>query len=979
MAPPGRGARPAARRWPAPAAVGVLRLVAGALALALVLGLVAQVQAARRLTDLVDRTWRGSYDLIVSAPGSAPSPEALREPLDTAAWTSAVERLTPADLARLRAVEGVEIAAPLGDLAVQSVSNQDPFFFAYPADGSVTGPHAYDVDVRVVTDDGLAERPVLSMEATFIGDFSEENTIPAARPLIEDPSVCVPAPPEPGPCTDVELPTLAFGPKGQAPDPARRELPAGTYWAAPMTPPDPQGNRLVVVDAAAEAQLLALAGRDATARAYRALAQAGPAGGLGDLQQRLGGIETPESRALQEAEQLLPAVIEDLTLETGRAPGSVTVVPLLASTVGSAPLRMDVTTREYANPVTRILPTSTRPDDGSADYAREENHEIPRPRWALPDGGTTDQERSVSVDVSAVLGGLGLGTTVIPLPGPATDQQPMQDLTAPRMHLVQATGTLSRGAAAMQEDGLSEAAALETASGTLPGGTPEPAQRVIPGSTSQESAYYAVTEDGRRFGDGDAPLMLSVGTVEPEAESDLAGIAPLLTDTPLPTTLVTDAAGQPSEASLRPASTGFGLANQMPAAYVDASAMGVLGVAAPFSTVRVRVAGVGEDLSPENLARIDAVAQSLREAGFAAVPVVASSLSPRQVEVLGYRFDATDGAPGSATPAGGAPTALGTIRQLGPELGASQRVSAAVGSAGLTNTMTVLATLGVLAALCIAAAVVPRRRRAALLSLHGWSTATTAARHLREDGVTLAVLLALAGGLAAVGWQPGRLGVDPLLLQVGAGTALGLAAATALAGVLAARPASQSPRAAGASRRARVPGGLVPLALRWTGRTVPRVVVDAACRVAAALGAALLMAVLLRSRREAGASFLAGDAVAQDLPFQAGLGGLAVVVGLVLLVQLHRVEGPAVRAEAALLVQHGFTRARILVRHLVPMLVSLIAAAAVVAGVGVLILPSDDLAPALAAAGTVLILTVLATVATRRSQIARAWKKGPTS
>jgi hypothetical protein len=76
-------AKPLPRRW-APAwpvlpALRMLRLVAGALALAMVLSIAVQAQAARRLTELVDSSWRGSYDLIVSA--SVPSSPDLTAPL----------------------------------------------------------------------------------------------------------------------------------------------------------------------------------------------------------------------------------------------------------------------------------------------------------------------------------------------------------------------------------------------------------------------------------------------------------------------------------------------------------------------------------------------------------------------------------------------------------------------------------------------------------------------------------------------------------------------------------------------------------------------------------------------------------------------------------------------------------------------------------------------------------------------------------
>lgn len=89
--------------WPVFPALRMLRVVAGALALAMVLSLVLQAQAARRLTALVDTSWRGSFDLIVSAPGATLAVADVAAPLDTAAWTSSADRLSVGDLDRIRA------------------------------------------------------------------------------------------------------------------------------------------------------------------------------------------------------------------------------------------------------------------------------------------------------------------------------------------------------------------------------------------------------------------------------------------------------------------------------------------------------------------------------------------------------------------------------------------------------------------------------------------------------------------------------------------------------------------------------------------------------------------------------------------------------------------------------------------------------------------------------------------------------------
>ncbi|RFP69568.1 hypothetical protein D0N42_09745, partial [Micrococcus luteus] len=173
---------------------------------------------------------------------------------------------------------------------------------------------------------------------------------------------------------------------------------------------------------------------------------------------------------------------------------------------------------------------------------------------------------------------------------------------------------------------------------------------------------------------------------------------------------------------------------------------------------------------------------------------------------------------------------------------------------------------------------------------------------------------------------------------------------------------------------ARTPAALLT---RWTARTWPRLLTGAAYRAAVAVGSGLLMAVVLQARREAGASLLAGVAVAQDLPYRLAVGALAAVVGMALLVQLHRVEGPPVRAEATVLLLAGWSRARLLGRHLPALLVEAMAAAVLAGVVLALLTPDLDLPRVVGAASVALLLTFVITLLTRRAQLARAWKGQP--
>ena len=98
---------------------------------------------------------------------------------------------------------------------------------------------------------------------------------------------------------------------------------------------------------------------------------------------------------------------------------------------------------------------------------------------------------------------------------------------------------------------------------------------------------------------------------------------------------------------------------------------------------------------------------------------------------------------------------------------------------------------------------------------------------------------------------------------------------------------------------------------------------------------------------------------------------------MVLLVQLHRVEGPDVRGEATVLLLAGWTRSRLLGRHVPALAVEAIAVAVVAGVVLALLTPRPDLPLVAGAAGVALLLTLVITLLTRRAQLARAWKGQP--
>lgn len=158
----------------------VTRQGAAVTAAALVgVSVVASSMITARSTATIDATlqenWRGAYDLLVTADGglsaTADATGGVIEQNFTA--FTGTDGISLADLDRVRAVPGVEVAAPLSFIGQLSSPAYGVLVGATDTSGSEgTGffgsvPRAFDVDVELRADDGVREQ-VLSSAATTI-------------------------------------------------------------------------------------------------------------------------------------------------------------------------------------------------------------------------------------------------------------------------------------------------------------------------------------------------------------------------------------------------------------------------------------------------------------------------------------------------------------------------------------------------------------------------------------------------------------------------------------------------------------------------------------------------------------------------------------------------------------------------------------------------------------------------------------------
>ncbi len=152
------------------------------LAVAILASAGVRTQAGITLADTLDENWRGLYDILVTAPGTAGEVDGLVTPTSI---TSMSTRMTLADVAAVRGVEGVDVAAPIGE-AVLTVLTVPRLRFAVPIDTSNTttpNPVAYRATLTYTTDDGVGPRIVLRRTFNMViddVDLPERSVLPTS-------------------------------------------------------------------------------------------------------------------------------------------------------------------------------------------------------------------------------------------------------------------------------------------------------------------------------------------------------------------------------------------------------------------------------------------------------------------------------------------------------------------------------------------------------------------------------------------------------------------------------------------------------------------------------------------------------------------------------------------------------------------------------------------------------------------------------
>jgi len=912
--------------------------------------------AAAALRASLDADWRGVYDILV-VPASANAPiDGMLPPNSLGSGTSGIGVEL---LEQVRGIEGVEIAAPLGEIVAPGLKALSPTV-AIPRGiaGAGTVPQAFRVSAVYTTDDGLGERVVGSTSTTVVVDESSA-TRPRPECRIPESTVFNSLPLDPARyphlaralfCRDGDLDGVAQRyPGGWGFQPATDELlmltlDPSAQGATRITLVDPVAEKALLGDAGAFLDPLialgptgALSSDDVAGWARADTGRFGPA--YLDDRSTLLGLDIIYGQAgLADARALYREAGRDFDEEMSARLDGVGYLPLLVTDAPAAALSVKVTVTALG-----AAPYIGEPGGVSWPYAEP----------SAPAAPTGEPLGTVVVDISDALNPLVDGHARIAWPGAELDT--VDALPQFRSLAVNGVARPVDGRYAHDASGIALAASGYRAPlepyWTDPG---EPFSFDIdPTAVGAEAVYLDLEQRGERA-EGIGTVAVPVGTFPRDGivTTDAVDYVPLGAYTPVDTVV---SGGAHEGVRMRPSVSGIGLVSPATIAIGSLDSAASWGDAAPISAIRVRVAGI-DGYTPEAQRAVLEVAERIQGLGLRAVVVAGSSPAPVTVRVDGYAFGTDD--PDGAQAVG----VLGAISQNWSELGAAARAELAISSSTV-----VIALIGVGAALLLLGAAqfagLPRRREeSATMRALGFSRSRIARWHAAEEAPGLLVIVATAG-TAALLVQSTLTGA--LLLAVVVAT-LALVGAAVVAG---SRP--EPSRALGRRRSGRMGartvrgfGARQALLHPVTSLTqfVAVVIVGAA--------AAGLASLVLRGRAEAGESLLAGALGDQQLLPQLALGAVSLSAGIVLAVLSRRQELLRRADQWSALRTTGWTSRQIARAQRIESAAILLPAAAVTAalvaiGAPLLALPSPALLVAASAVGASAAATTILTVRTR--------------
>lgn len=903
---------PFVRLWRQPLRVGAIALLAvTALAASGI-----QSAAAMVLQATLDENWRGAYDILVTPTDALGEVNGLLPPNSLG---SSAAGLTFDDLAAVRAVDGVEVAAPLGEILVPSLKFPQARV-AIPRGfvGADDAPQGYRITATYTTDDGLGERIVDQREVSIVVDEASEVRPPsppvqcgsdgsfsfggthgnyvvdfdlypalkemACRPTASGDGVTVY---EDGPGGDS---WSWSGDDGRSdPEPALSfQLPAAPQTLTRITLVDPEAERALLGDAGAFLDPLVAASPTAETTTADLETWADVDGGpfaerfLDHISRAAVGISGYSDAEMAELRALFAANDDDWDTYLRDLLKGTYYAPLLVASQSPAELALKIDVEAYGPVGVEMLP------GGQVHYL---------PPAAMMAGDDGIAIGSAAGDVSALLNPFYAAAPALAWPGSALDTGealPVYDLLN-----IFAVGEVH--AAQMTADGDD---VVMTPNGyhvpILDNGMPQAAFRLLPSGeqTGAEAAYASGTSIWSIDATGSSIATATIGAFDAEAieqDEHAADYVPLGAYAPVGSTLTS---GEHAGTTMLPSLAGLGLVSPRTVAIGSIHSAPLWGDEAPIASIRVRVEGIDDGYTAGAQQKVVSVAEAIERLGFAASIVAGSSPTDTTLRVDEYAFGTTDTS--LAQKVGD----LGTVTQRWSELGAASRVSLSVSTATLAILGIALAA-GILLLGAVQLAGIPARREQAVVMREVGFTRQRIARWFAAEEVPGLLIVALVG--AAAWWISRGTGIATIAAAVAIGTVL----VTSSASIIAASRARtvRMPRDA---RSRRLGASSVPAFGARQALIHPlTTLVHVLAVVIVGLSAAGFAAAALAGRQSAGASSLALLAVAQQLGPQLALGAAGVVGGILLARLTRRLDLARRGDQWAVLRAAGWTSAQL--------------------------------------------------------------------
>ncbi|RLP83309.1 hypothetical protein D9V34_08795 [Mycetocola lacteus] len=806
------------------------------------------------LQDAVDENWRGSYDILVRAPAEdhfSGGPTLL----DPNFANTSAPAIAPERVARVAEIDGVEISAPIGFLGRMGDVRDFPII-QIPASLLRENPvRTIRLTWTATTNDGLGPRIADARSATLTIDARAWDGQSEVGPSADTIAVSGDVPAE----VTLSGETLRLG---------IWPLPsvASTVFAV-----DPDAERRLLGDRA-PAALTALADADAALAATDE--NSSPASG--ELLANLG----PESPTRQALEALVPELRNTPALR-GQYGADAPIAPVVVArdALPELALRVGFELGTHGDTDTEFTSVGEATVDAAAALTPFAGSGI-----VIPWPGTDARIPTTYVQPTAVT---GVGATVLS-PAPSHIQPPDPDLPAATLEpqgFIRSLPLDSR----QQPDGLT------------------PGQTQTFRSDQPPSALRVGSAGSTRLG---APLI--VGEYRnAQIVTGKEDAAPLGAYDPVRATRVSDARGNPiTPTPLEPVLSGLGIVAQPATALTSLRGAHALGVEAPVTAIRVRVAGA-ETYSAESLARIDRVAAAIQDLGLEAFIVAGSSRQRVQVWVPDYAFGVTEPQDRQqVSPLGWVEVEALSLNVAQSTVSTLTSLARSIGIGAVLVTLLMLPVLGMVQ-------VRANRRTNAVLTVAGFTRARRA-RWFAAEGVPVLTAVALAGVLGML-LVPTR-AADTAIL-----TGLCLSAVAVLVMVVARRSLAEPRR----RRRAQVPlkhtrsphptspgrGGKVRVRTatwRLTISRIPTILTQGILLgflVSAALFASSLLTVALRETARTPLGSLLGTA---QLPALLATMGVGMLAACVLTASTTARQNQAFARQATTLVRvSGWTRSRL--------------------------------------------------------------------